>query len=94
MSQSVARYDYTSGELRVRIAETLVRRAAARLQVQGASGVAVLGSRIRALVLRLGGTGRRGPLPNLVKTKGGRAVRKRLENQQVIGFPKVPKRKI
>lgn len=67
MSRSVARYDDGASELIVPVPAAYVRRAEARLQAQGTSGLARIGARVRALVRELGGYGhRRGRPPGML----------------------------
>ena len=87
MSRSRTRYAQAVGEeatgvLVVPVSEGYALRAAARLQTQGASGMAVLGAMVRAYVEQLGGMGRRaGRPPNLAEIRGRLEGEKRRRKQ-------------
>ena len=75
MSRSRTRYARPAGELStgaliVSVPEAFVRRAAARLERQGTSGLAALGVLVRAMVRRLASGGKKGRPTKCLKIKG------------------------
>lgn len=75
MSRSATRYE--DGWLCVRVSDAHLRRAEIRLTRQGVSGLAALGSVVRALVLGAGGYRRRGRGLTRVAERGLAASRRR-----------------